>query len=154
MSSGMKVPFYVKLLFSISTTVLEYVDIVVDVVCIRTYYDAWSLENLSWTYPALQLLSMVLPAILMMFYWYRKTKEDTLLPRMIAIGGLGLLHDVVFPIAALLKSYPAMRGYETANKTAIEDDWRIKRLRIPQIIFENVVQVINFAHQILSRCNK
>ena len=137
----MALPFLCQVLYSILKIALEYVDLVLDIVCLKMYYEAWYRGDIPWWYLGLQALSLVLPPILMMIYWYKKTEKESVLKRSIAIVGLGLLHALVFPVAAFLKTFPAMQGYEAARHTEDQDMWRIRSLRLPTIMLEHFIQV-------------
>ena len=116
-------------------------NLVCNIVYIKTYYDAVAMENIPHWYWILQVLSMIIPPVLLMIYWFKKTRKETQMKKLIAIAGLGLLHHLVFPVAAFFKTFPAIQGYETAKQTENEDEWRIRSLRSPTILVEQFIQV-------------
>ena len=77
----MALPFVFQVIYSVLNIVLEYVDLVLDIVCLKMYYDAWYMDNIPWWYWGLQFLSLVLPTIVTMIYWYMKTKMELMIMR-------------------------------------------------------------------------
>merc|ERR1712168_1454378 len=111
-----------------------YIDFAFDIATVIEYYN--NSEKTGSFYLIGQILTMVIPPLIMTVYWAWETKKDTKIRRFMAIVPLGIFYEIFFPIAALLHVWPKLRGHEASEP----DINRIVRLTTVQIIFENLPQ--------------
>jgi len=125
---------HTALCFAITLFVAFYVDFGLDIAAVVEYYN--QKDKFGDVYWIGQIVSLVLPPIIMAFYWAWETKRDTKIRSFMAIVPLGIFYEIFFPIAALLHVWPKLRGHEASEP----DINRIVRLTTVQIIFENLPQ--------------
>jgi len=131
---GSTIVRHTALCLSITLFVAFYVDFGLDIAAVVEYHNQTEkLGDLFWIG---QIVSLVLPPIIMAIYWAWETKRDTKIRSFMAIVPLGIFYEIFFPIAALLHVWPKLRGHEASEP----DINRIVRLTTVQIIFENLPQ--------------
>jgi len=111
-----------------------YVDFGLNIAAVVEYYNRR--ETVGDVYWIGQIVSLVVPPVLMTVYWAWETRRDTKIRSFMAIVPLGIFYEIFFPIAALLHVWPKLRGHEASDP----DVKRIVRLTTVQIIFENLPQ--------------
>jgi len=113
-----------------------YIDFAFDIATVIEYYN--NSEKIGSFYWIIQILTLVIPPLIMTVYWAWETKKDTKIRRFMAIVPLGIFYEIFFPIAALLHLYPCLKGHEASEP----DVGRVVRLTTVQVFFENLPQSI------------
>ena len=122
----------VRMLFS-------YLDQANDIFSVHTFYQ--DKEDIGWGFFTTQLITVILPSLIMLFWYLYVTWTDTKMRRFMAVICLGLFYPIVMPAAIFLNRLPKKRwGEKLDEKTELN----IKRSRYVEVIFSNLMSVSIF----------